>query len=77
MSPLAKFLMIILQKSSWVALAFLLLVAGIVLWQGVSPDGSIDLSRQDYKFLGVVAVMAALAIYLVRAIGNEINRPGE
>ena len=77
MSPLAKFLMRILQQGSWAALAFLLLVAAIVVWQGVTPEGTIALTAQDYKFLGVIAFMAALAIYLVRAIGKEINRPGE
>ena len=77
MSPLAKFLMRILQQGSWAALAFLLLVVAIVVWQGVTPEGTIALKAQDYKFLAFIFCMAALAIYLVRAIGKEINRPGE
>ena len=77
MSPLAKFMMLLLQRGSWAAFGFLLLVVGIVIWQGITPEGTIVLSSQDYRFLGVIAAMAALAVYLVRAIGKEINRPGE
>jgi predicted transporter len=76
MSPLAAILMRILRSGSYAAAALLFLFAGIFLWQNWSPEGGFDLSRQDYSFLAVVTILAALAIYLVRAIAREMNNPG-
>lgn len=73
MSPLAKLLMGILRSGSWVALVLLLLFVGIMLWQRVTPEGSLLLTRQDYGFLGVVGFLILMAAYLVRAIGKEIK----
>jgi hypothetical protein len=77
MSPLAKFLMHILRNGSIGAAALLILFAGISIYQKISPDGQLLMTRQDWSFLGVLAAMLALALYLVRAIAKEMNTPGE
>jgi membrane protein DedA with SNARE-associated domain len=76
MSPLARILMRVLRSGSWGAALLLVAFAGIVLWQRWTPEGGLDLSRQDYAFLGVLAALLALAVYLVRAIRKELDRPG-
>jgi hypothetical protein len=76
MSPLAQFLVRILRTGSYVAAVLLVFFGGILLWQRHLPDGSFNMSRQDWSFLGVLAVLALLAIYLVRAIGKELKNPG-
>ncbi len=73
MSPLAKLLMGILRHASWGAFLLLLLFAGIFMWQKISPEGPVDMTRQDYGFLGVLGVLALMAYYLVRSIGKEIK----
>jgi hypothetical protein len=74
MSPLAKFLMHILRNGSIGAAALLLLFAGISVYQKITPDGHLAMTRQDWSFLGVLAALFILAIYLVRSIAAEINR---
>lgn len=76
MSPLAKLLMKVLRSGSWAAAALLMLFIAILLWQRITPDGGLSLTRQDYGFIGAVVALVALAVYLVRAIGREIDRPG-
>lgn len=73
MSPLARLLMSILRWGSMAAGFLLALFAGIFLWQRHTPEGFV-LSRQDYGFLGVLAGLFLLAVYLVRAIRTEMNR---
>ena len=77
MSPLAKFLMHILRNGSIGAAALLVLFAGISIYQKITPEGQLVMTRQDWSFLGVLAAMLFLALYLVRAITKEINSPGE
>lgn len=72
MSPLARFLMVILQKGSWAAAALLALFAGILLFQRWTPDGLV-LQKGDVGFLGVLGVLFLLAVYLVRGIGREVR----
>lgn len=74
MSPLARFLMSILQKGSWVSGALLLLFAGLLLYQRMTPEGGVAFQQGDIGFLVVLAVLFALAVYLVRSIAKEINR---
>jgi predicted small integral membrane protein len=76
MSPLAKALMSILRSGSMIAAALLILFAGIKVWQRITPDGHLAMTRQDWSFLGVLAALLALAIYLVYAIAKEMNNPG-
>ena len=66
----------VLRWGAWAAAVVLVLFLGIMLWQRVTPEGSVALSRQDYGFIVVVLGLVALAAYLVRAIGREINRSG-
>ena len=77
MSQLAKFLMHILRNGSIGAAALLVLFAGISIYQKITPEGQLVMTRQDWSFLGVLAAMLFLALYLVRAITKEINSPGE
>ena len=72
MSPLARFLMVILQKGSWAAAALLALFAGILLFQRWTPDG-LELQKGDVGFLGVLGVLFLLAVYLVRGIAREVR----
>jgi hypothetical protein len=72
MSPLARVLMLILQKGSWVAAVLLALFAGILLFQRWTPDGWV-LQKGDAGFLGVLAALFLLAVYLVRGIANELK----
>ncbi len=77
MSPLAKILLHILRSGSLGAAALLVLFAGISVYQKITPDGQLVMTRQDWSFLGVLAVLLLLALYLVRAIAKEITTPGE
>lgn len=75
MSPLAKVLMSILQKGSWAAGAMIVLFGGILLYQRYTPEGFV-FQKGDFGFLGVLAVMLLLALYLVRGIKKEIEGSG-
>lgn len=76
MSPLATVLMRILRSGSYASAVLLVLFGGIYLWQRRTPDGGFVLTHQDFGFLTILALLAALAIYLVRAIAREMNNPG-
>ena len=73
MSPLAHMLMSILRKGTIATLALLGLFAGILLWQKHTAEGFV-LTRQDWGFLGVMVVMALVALYLTNAIAKEMKR---
>jgi hypothetical protein len=75
MSPLARILMMVLQRGSWAAAALILAFAGILLYQRYTPDGFV-FQKGDFGFLGVLAAMLVLAVYLVRGIKKEMQRPG-
>lgn len=75
MSPLARILMGILHKGSWVAGALLLAFAAILLWQRWTPAG-FSFQKGDFAFLGVLAFLFLLAAYLVRGIRRELDDPG-
>jgi hypothetical protein len=77
MSPLAKLLMHILRHGSIGAAVLLALFAGISIYQKITPDGHLLMTRQDWSFLGVLAALLLLSLYLVRAIAKEIKSPGE
>lgn len=77
MSPLAQVLMGILRKGAWGAAALILLFAVILIFQRITPDGSVQFQDGDIGFLGVLAALLLLAIYLVRGIRKEMERPGE
>jgi hypothetical protein len=77
MSPLAHVLMSVLRKATWVAAALLLTFAGLLVLQRRMPDGSIVFQKGDMTFLAVLAALMLLAIYLIRGIRKEMERPGE
>ena len=73
MSPIAGVLMIILQRCTWVAAGLVALFAGILVWQRYTPEGFVW-QQGDKGFLGLLAVLFLLAVYLVRSIGTELNK---
>jgi hypothetical protein len=75
MSPLARILMGILHKGSWAAGTLLTVFAAILLWQRWTPAG-FSFQKGDFAFLGVLAFLLFLAIYLVRGIRKELDDPG-
>jgi hypothetical protein len=75
MSPLARILLGILHKGTWAAGALLILFAGIFLAQRWSAGGFV-FKTGDVGFLGILTVLLALAIYLVRGIKRELDKPG-
>lgn len=75
MSPLARVLMGILQKGAWAAGVLLVVFAGILIWQRWTPEGLV-LQKGDIGFLGILAALLLLAIYLVRGIRRELDNPG-
>jgi hypothetical protein len=77
MSPLAQFLMVILRNGSMGAAALLLLFAGIEIYKNITPDGHLVMTSQDWRFLGVLAALILLAIYIVRSIAKEIKKSKE
>jgi hypothetical protein len=76
MSPLARVLIGILQKGSWAAAALIVIFAGILCYQRYSPEAGFVFKPGDFGFLGILAAMLALAVYLVRAIAKELQKPG-
>jgi hypothetical protein len=76
MSPLARILMGILQKGSWVAAGLLVLFGGILVYQRWTPQGLV-LQRGDVGFLVLLGLLFLFALYLVRGIKQEMNGPGE
>jgi hypothetical protein len=73
MSPLARILMAVLHKGSWVASILLVLFAGILIYQRWVPGSGFAFQKGDFGFLTVMAAMFLLAIYLVRAIRKELE----
>jgi hypothetical protein len=71
MSPLARILMLILHRGSWGAAALIVAFAGILLYQRYTPEG-FKFQQGDMAFFSVLAVLMALAVYLVRGIKKEI-----
>ena len=75
MSPLISVLMSILKKGTWVAATLLGLFAAILLWQRYTPDGFVW-QQGDKGFLGLLAALFLLALYLLRSFKKELNNPG-
>jgi hypothetical protein len=73
MSPLARLLVTILRWGSMGSAGLLALFASVFIWQKWTPAGPV-LTRQDWGFLGVLAALLLLALYLVRGIKKEIER---
>jgi hypothetical protein len=75
MSPLSRFLMQALRYACWASAGVIVLFAGIFLYQRWGGRG-IRFYSGDLSLLVVLAVLFLLAIYLVRALSSELNRPG-
>ena len=71
-SPLQRLL---LKSMRWLCLGTAVLLFGfliLLLWQKASTG----LTVPDYGFLGIVVLMLLAAVWLFRAIGREMDRPG-
>lgn len=77
MSPLGSLLMRILRNLAIGAAALLVLFITIAVYQALGPNWDVDSLRKEAGFIGVLVAMLMLAVYLVRSIGKEIERPGE
>ncbi len=76
MSPLARVLMGILQKGSWVAGGLLGLFAGILLWQRYTPEG-FAWQQGDKGFLILLVALFLFAVYLIRSFKKELEKSGQ
>jgi polyferredoxin len=76
MSPLGRLLMNLLYKGSWAAAVLIAVFAGILVYQRLTPEGSLAFVPGDFGFLAVLAALFSLAVYLVRGIRREIDHPG-
>jgi hypothetical protein len=76
MSPLGRFLLRLLRTGALLAVALLAIFFGLALWQAYVPGQGFVLTRQDYWFLGIIAGLGFFALYLVRAMGRELDDPG-
>jgi hypothetical protein len=76
MSPLGKMILRVMRVACLGASAILLGFLGLALWQKTSVGGMAALVRQDYTFMGLLAVMALGAFWLARSIGREMDNPG-
>jgi hypothetical protein len=76
MSPLGKMILRVMRVACLVAAALLVAFLGLAFWQKTSVGGFAALVRQDYTFMGILAVMALGAFWLARAIGREMDNPG-
>jgi hypothetical protein len=75
-SPLQRLLLRILRNGSLGAAGLMLIFLVINIWQETKASGFESLDRQDWSFIGLLAVMLLGAIWLYRAIGREMNNPG-
>jgi hypothetical protein len=75
-SPLGKLILKVMRIACLGATALLLAFLGLALWQKTSVFGLAGIERQDFTFMGVLAVMALGALWLARAIQREMDNPG-
>ena len=71
MSPLARMLVSILRWGCWVTAGFMVLFSGVFLYQK-----HMALEGADWRFLGLMVVMGAFAIYLALSMTRELNKNG-
>ncbi len=76
MSPLGNLILRVMRVACLAAAALLLAFLGLALWQKTSVFGLAGLARQDFIFMGVLGVMAIVAVWLARSIGREMDNPG-
>ena len=72
MSPLQRLLLKAMRYASLSAAILLLGFLVLALWQ----KSGADFTTQDYGFIGIVALMLLGALWLFRAIGREMDKPG-
>jgi hypothetical protein len=77
MSPLASLLMRILRNGAIAAAALLVLFITIAVYQALGPNWDVNGLQNEAGFIGVLVAMLMLAIYLVRSIGKELDKPGK
>jgi hypothetical protein len=72
MSPLQRLLLKAMRYASLGTAILLLGFLVLALWQKAGTD----FTKQDYGFMGIVALMLLGAVWLFCAIGQEMDNPG-
>ena len=76
MSPLGSLILRVMRAGAIGAAGFVVLVIGIEIWKRWRFGGFGQMAVQDYSFFAVLTVMLVGALWLVRAIGRELRKPG-
>lgn len=76
MSPLLFVLLKALRIASLVMAALMLVFLGLAVWQKAGAQGFGAVTRQDYSFFTVLALLALAALWMWRAIGRELQKSG-
>ncbi len=75
-SPLQHVLLKVLRSATLGAAFLLIIFLAITIWKQTRATGIEQFTRQDWSFIGLLAVMLLCALWLYRAIGREMNNPG-
>lgn len=75
-SPLQHVLLKVLRSATLGAAFLLIIFLAITIWKQTRATGIEQFTRQDWSFIGLLAVMLLCAFWLYRAIGREMNNPG-
>jgi len=76
MSPLQPLLLRLLRSATLGAAALLVIFFGLNLWQETQVHGFWQFTRQDWRFVGLLAFVLVCAVLLYRAISREMSNPG-
>ena len=76
MSPLGSLLLRVMRAGAIGAAGFVTLVIAIEIWKRWNFGGFGTMSRGDYTFFAVLAVMLAGSLWLARSITRELRKSG-
>ncbi len=76
MSPLAGLILRAMRAGAIAAAGFVVLVIAIEIWKRWNFGGFSAMSRGDYTFFGVLAVMLVGTLWLARSITRELRKSG-
>lgn len=76
MSPLGGLILRVMRAGAVAAAGFVVLVIAIEIWKRWNFGGFGTMSRGDYTFFAVLAVMLAGSLWLARSITRELRKSG-
>lgn len=76
MSPLLLLILKAIRIGMWGMSALMFLFLGLGLWQKQKTVGLDTLTRQDYSFFTILALIGLAGLWMVRAINREIAKSG-